>query len=113
MGRKKKVIKQTDQPLKKEPQIPVYSIEFIQISDVVPQEWFSWFWEVIADGAPFTWGDNDYSIIAIADFINWCERVLDPDEEGIPPQAELDAFYKKLRSFNNTWLDLECKILVQ
>ncbi len=110
MGRKKKsaTLKQPNKS-----KLNVHAIAFVQVSDLVPQSWYDWFWEVIADGAPFTWGDNDYSIIAVSSFINWCERVIDPEEEGMPPKEDLDIFYRRLRSLGNLWLDMECKTFSQ
>lgn len=92
--------------------LKVQSIPFVQAVDVVPKQWHDWFWNVIADGAPFTWGDNDYSIISMSSFINWCERCIEPyeiDENSPVSTEDLNAFYTRLRSLGNLWLDMECK----
>ena len=92
--------------------LKVQAIAFVHAVDVVPKQWHAWFWDAIAEGAPFTWGDNDYSIISMASFINWCERRIEPYEvdEKSPVSAEdLNAFYTRLRALGNLWLDMECK----
>jgi len=90
MGRKRKSVAATP-PTSSRFRLKVQSIPFVQAVDVVPKQWHSWFWNVIADGAPFTWGDNDYSIISMPSFINWCERCIEPEEvdENSPVSASI------------------------
>ena len=40
--------------------IPVRVTEFIEATDLVPKGWAPWFWIVVSENAPFSWGDNNF-----------------------------------------------------
>jgi hypothetical protein len=78
---------------------------FIEVSDLVPKSWLSWFWTLISEKAPFNWGDNNRTLVTADAFADHCEaRLLDCDETS---QAAKTKFLNKLRDLGETYLDLE------
>ena len=36
--------------------------EFIALTEIVPEAWRNWFYEMISENAPFSWGDNNRTL---------------------------------------------------
>lgn len=86
----------------------IKTCEFVEVSTVVPESWASWFWETISDNAPFSWGDNNRSLVCACDFRRHCEaRLLDAADDEEVPQRDIDIFLDKLRGLGTTYIDLE------
>lgn len=84
----------------------VQSCGFVESSSLVPQSWASWFWGLISDSAPFSWGENNRSLVCACDFARHCrDRLLDAPD-GVE-QSEIDAFLASLDSLGSTYIDLE------
>lgn len=89
-----------------------FSIEtckFVESSGLIPDDWFSWFWCVISDNAPFSWGDNNRSLVCACDFRSHCtDRLLDAvdEQEGVT-QEDIDDFLETLDALGTTYIDLE------
>lgn len=69
----------------------VETCEFIPATLLVPDSWDSWFWERISEDAPFSWGDNNRTLVDMADFLDHCE-------DRLHDKPEADAWLKKMRS---------------
>jgi len=78
---------------------------FVEVSTLVPKTWKSWFWAAISNKAPFSWGDNDRSLVGASDFANHCEEsLLDCRETS---QSAVTRFLTKVRALGQTYIDLE------
>jgi len=87
--------------------IPVRSTEFVLVTDLVPKKWRTWFYECISNNAPFSWGDNNRSMVTAEVFADHCDNRLDePKDYGITVK-ERDNFIKMIRNLEQTYIDLE------
>ena len=78
----------------------LHTCEFVLGTDVVPREWGKWFWERISENAPFSWGDNNRSMVTASDFARHCEEQLDDS-------VKVKHWLKKVRALGETYIDLE------
>ena len=82
--------------------------EFVEATALIPREWDAWFWVKISDNAPFSWGDNDRSMVCACDFRRHCEdRLLDAAYDEDVPQEEIDQFLEMLGELGTLYVDLE------
>lgn len=80
-------------------------IGFIEVSDLVPQSWGDWFWCLISEDAPFSWGDNNRTLIAASRFHAHCiDRLEDVEDVS---NEEIEKFLKTIESLGETYIDLE------
>ncbi|NDB65564.1 MAG: hypothetical protein EB168_07850 [Euryarchaeota archaeon] len=83
---------------------------FYHATDLVPTGWREWFWSIISDSAPFSWGDNNRSMVTASDFYRHCAARLTAheviDEYGVP-EEEYDQFFELLDSLGEEYIDLE------
>lgn len=81
---------------------------FRPITSLVPDSWRDWFWVLISDNAPFSWGDNNRTLVTASDFARHCEdRLLDAEDDHEVPQARIDEFLKSLWALGEAYIDLE------
>lgn len=78
----------------------IQTCKFIPATDIVPRHWDKWFWEAISNNAPFSWGDNNHSLVTANDFANHCQEHLDDS-------PKVQRFLKKLRKLGEMYVDLE------
>ncbi len=86
-----------------------HTVEFYSATDLVPPHWTGWFWGDISEGAPFSWGDNNRTLVTAKRFHDHCKETFDEqtcEAVGIP-YAELEAFLAKLADMGETYIDLE------
>ena len=85
--------------------------EFIEATTLIPNNWTNWFWGLISESAPFSWGDNNRSLVCCCDFLEHVKNMIDIDdliEDGCKiTQEEYDEFCEKLESLGTTYIDLE------
>lgn len=82
--------------------------EFIEVSALVPAHWRSWFWGTISEDAPFSWGDNNRSLVTACDFRRHCDdRLLDAAANHGARQEDIDQFLNLLKYLGEIYLDLE------
>jgi hypothetical protein len=82
--------------------------EFVEATELIPSEWDGWFWGKISDNAPFSWGDNNRSMVCACDFRRHCEdQLLDFDDDEGAPQEEIDQFLEMLGELGELYVDLE------
>lgn len=85
--------------------IPTHTAEFVSVTDLVPQAWTGWFWDLISESAPFTWGTNNRTLVTALDFANHCaERLALCDDLS---EADVTAFLQKVRKLGWTYVGLE------
>jgi len=74
-------------------------------SSLIPAGWGEWLWERISDNAPFTWGDNDHSLVTADRFLEHVTNsTVVPDH--ISPEV-WEAFIDRLRGMGEAYIDLE------
>ena len=83
----------------------VYTIKFIPLSNLVPNKWISWFYDMISQDAPFSWGDNNRTLVTAS-------RLADHAEAGFANQdnieeTEIEKWLTEVRKLGNTYIDLE------
>lgn len=86
----------------------IQTCNYVEATSLVPEQWVGWFWATISDNAPFSWGDNNRSMVTASSFRQHCEdRLLDAsDDEGVP-QEEIDQFLQVLMDLGEIYIDLE------
>lgn len=52
----------------------VQTCKFVCVTDLVPEEWNGWFYDLISEDAPFSWGDNNRTMVSAERF---AEHVLE------------------------------------
>ena len=80
--------------------INVQTCEFVSATDLVPRTWNTWFWGLISENAPFSWGDNNRSMVTACDFAIHCEQRLDDSRK-------VQHFLNKVRKLGDMYIDLE------
>lgn len=78
----------------------VQACQFVSASDLVPKRWCSWFWGKISENAPFSWGDNNRSLVTASCFADHCQQRLDDS-----PASQ--KFLAKVRALGEMYIDLE------
>ena len=84
--------------------IKLETCEFVPVSSLVPKKWANGFWDVISENAPFSWGDNNRSLITAEVFADHCQN---RDLEDYASEKEVERFMKTLRGLGQTYIDLE------
>ncbi len=57
----------------------VESCEYVPVSALVPQDWGGWFWTLVSENAPFSFGDNNRTMV---DMTKFCDHVDSRLEES-------------------------------
>lgn len=85
------------------------TVEFIEVTDLVPAAWGMWFYGAISCDAPFSWGDNNRTLVTTSRFKDHCEEILEGVVEDMDDveQAEVENFLKMLGDLGETYIDLE------
>ena len=82
-------------------QPPIYVLRFVYASAIVPSTWTEWFWGEVAEDAPFSWGDNNHSLVDIRSFANHCEERLDDS-------PKVKRWLREIRKMSdNIYIDME------
>ena len=75
------------------PAPPVKSqLDYVDATELVPKEWY-WFWSDFSDSCPFSYGDNNLTLVTVARFLDHCETVL---QNADIEQEDKDEFLKRL-----------------
>jgi hypothetical protein len=85
---------------KKTDAVPKHTCTYVRVSDLAPKAWRGWFWEQISDNAPFSWGDNDRTLVTASRFAAHCEQRL-------LYSMGVRRFMKRLHALGETYIDLE------
>ena len=86
----------TNETEEKSLQSMIEACEYVPASELVPPEWCDWFWATVVDNAPFSWGDNNRTLVAFDDFLLHVDDRIDGD--GAPPKG-LKRKYKRWREW--------------
>ena len=86
------------------------TLQYFEISAITPKEWHCWFFNILSDNAPFSWGDNNRTLVTAERLHDHCVNILDgiPEEESSTvSQVEIDEFLRNLENLGQTYIDLE------
>ena len=88
--------------------VAVRATEFVEACELVPRKWDNWFWVAISENAPFSFGDNNRTLIDAQFFASHCEDVLANlnDAESTTVGAKRE-WLKKVRRLGQMYIDLE------
>lgn len=96
--------------MKKELQID--ELKSVGVTQIIPEDWGSWIWTDLSDGAPFSWGDNNHSLVDAVSFGDHLHSILEYKDDD-----ELEETIKKHRpaiidtlnylEANKIYIDLE------
>lgn len=89
-----------------------HTCEFVKASDIyfeVPDSLIDTFWEIISSDAPFSWGDNNRTLIAACRFLDHCKACFDKRlrEHYHVKDEDWEKFCNVLLELGNTYIDLE------
>jgi hypothetical protein len=92
--------------------LDIQTCKFVPITSIVPKEWTGWFYTAISENAPFSWGDNNRTMVDAQSFANHIDEVLSyqDDEETLSEiEKYQDAVYDTLNYLGakNIYIDLE------
>jgi len=85
------------------------SCEFIPLSKALPSTPTVEFWSAISDNAPFSWGDNNRTLVTAARLLEHCRDRLEDDEpvQLTPFVVRAKEWMKDLQMLGDTYIDLE------
>lgn len=88
------------------------TLKSVGVTQIIPDDWEDWIWTGLSDGAPFSWGDNNHSLVDAFSFGNHLDSVLEcQDDEDVQDtikehrQAIFDAI--NYLEANKIFIDLE------
>ena len=86
---------------KKIESLPIQTIKCIPVSYLIPVSMLALeVWEKISNDAPFSWGDNNHSLVSPIDFAVHCGNKLD--------DIKYKKLLKKIRSIpHDVYIDME------
>lgn len=84
----------------------IETCKFIPVSSLVPENW-DWFFALISENAPFSWGDNNRTMIDVDTFLNHCDDAFDFDSHYVNVGA-YKAWVKKIERIpKDVYIDME------
>jgi hypothetical protein len=92
--------------------LQIDTLKSVGVTQVIPKEWENWIWTELGDGAPFSWGDCNHSLIDAFSFGDHLDSVLDSqDDEDLEEKIKehRPAIFDTLNYLhaNNIFIDLE------
>ena len=90
--------------------LQIDTLKSVGVTQIIPDNWKDFIWTGLSDDAPFSWGDNNHSLVDAFSFGDHLESVLDFYEEDYEEikehrQAVFDTI-NYLES-NKIYIDLE------
>ena len=87
----------------------IYSCKYVCVTEIVPKEWTDWFYDMINQDAPFSWGDNNRTMVDALSFAHHVQDRIDLQDEVKISKKTLKSFYKTLDDLEKQliYIDLE------
>jgi hypothetical protein len=87
----------------------IQSCKYVCVTDIVPKEWKGWFYTAISENAPFSWGDNNRTMVDAMSFSHHVQEVIDIHDEIKINKKSLIDFYNTLGELERkqVYIDLE------
>jgi hypothetical protein len=81
----------------------IQSVYYINATDLVPRSWLGWFWTSFSENCPFSFGDNNYTLVDGESFFKHAEQVVSSNEEfeKITPKQK-KTFFDELNKIANS-----------
>jgi hypothetical protein len=57
--------------------LQIDTLQSVGVTQIIPKEWEDWIWTGLSDNAPFSWGDNNHSLVDAFSFGDHLDSVLD------------------------------------
>jgi len=77
------------------------SCKFVHLTDLVPDD-MHWIYDALSDNAPFSWGDNDRTLVHASRVAEHVHDMLDRETSETVTQ-----FLKQLDGLGEIYIDLE------
>lgn len=90
---------------------PIYKATYYDACNLIPESWSAeGFWGYFSDGAPFSWGDNNITLVTVERFIEHFDDVMGYNfmDDAIPVEEVEDVRSEIMRLGPNTYIALEC-----
>jgi hypothetical protein len=52
------------------------TVKFVPIRELVNPAWNNWFFSLLSEDAPFSWGDNNFTLISAGRFKKYVTHIL-------------------------------------
>lgn len=91
-----------------ENKIEIKATPFVEMTALVPKSWGFWFFGLMSESAPFSWGDNNRTLVTAERVHEHCSGFLEMagEDYGID-QSEIDSFLRVLEELGDLYIDLE------
>ena len=63
--------------------LQIDTFKSVGVTQIIPEEWGHWIWTDLSDGAPFSWGDCNHSLVDPVSFGDHLDSVLDSQDEDM------------------------------
>ena len=95
--------------------LTIETAQFVEVSTIVPDTWKPWFFLHLSENAPFSWGDNDRTLVDAGRFMEHGLEILDfihsEEEDDVVKHIDdyREAFIDTLKYLEakNIYIDLE------
>ena len=87
----------------------IEDVKCVALSQVMPEEWHSWIFYALSEDAPFSWGDNNMTLIHADRLMDHLVDTLDlnDQEKNIEDFRESTIDTLNYLSNKNIYIDLE------
>jgi hypothetical protein len=69
--------------MKKMKDLHIDTLKSVGVTQIIPDDWKNWIWTELSDGAPFSWGDNNHSLVDAFGFGDHLDSILDSQDEEL------------------------------
>ena len=92
--------------------LQIDTLKSVGVTQIIPEDWGYWIWTDLSDGAPFSWGDNNHSLVDAMSFKDHLDCILkykDDDELEETIKEHRPAIMDTLNYLeaNDIFIDLE------
>jgi hypothetical protein len=92
--------------------LQIDTLKSVGVTQIIPEDWGHWIWTDLSDGAPFSWGDNNHSLVDVMSFKYHLDCILkykDEDELEQTIKEHRPAIIDTLNYLeaNDIFIDLE------
>lgn len=82
---------------------------YVALRDLIPKTMDDWFWQGFSADAPFSWGDNNVTLITASRAAEHIRRRVLPflEDDEFEPKADLLKVLERLDALQETYINLE------
>lgn len=86
--------------------LDIVHLQCVSLTEIVPPNWHEWFFETLSGSSGFTWGTNNFSLVDVDSFLNYCDETF--HGSGFVNNGTFKAWFKKMQRLpKNVYIDLE------